>query len=226
MSDKLSTLFKKCAQEIEYVNVNDWVSYAFVQEGTHLYIYFQGSSEKKDWQANFDFWPVFFKRRPYKNMAFSYKVHRGFLTAWKEVEDIIIEKIKDPAWTDITVIGYSHGGALCQFAVECVWFYRPDLREGHMRGYAFEAPRIFAQWRFPKQLRERWKDLYIIRDGSDLVTHVPPVLFGYRHIGKIIKIKGDPSLVTEKWIPTCIKYHYPQVVYDGLLKMEAGEQKE
>ena len=159
-------------------------------------------------------------------MAFPYKVHRGFLAAWKEVEDIIIEKVQDPIWTDITVVGYSHGGALCQFALECVWFYRPDLRDGHMRGYAFEAPRIFAQWNYPEQLRERWKDLYIIRDGSDLVTHVPPVLFGYRHIGKIVNIKGDPSLVDKKWLPKCIKYHYPQVVYDGLLKMEAEEQKE
>lgn len=28
-------------------------------------------------------------------MGIPYKVHRGFLAAWKEVEDIIINKIKD-----------------------------------------------------------------------------------------------------------------------------------
>ena len=53
-------------------------------------------------------------------MEVSYRVHRGFLAAWKEVEDIIIAKIKDPKWTKIVTVGYSHGGALAGFCHECV----------------------------------------------------------------------------------------------------------
>lgn len=62
-----------------------------------------------------------------------------------------------------------------------------------------------------------------MRDGSDIVTHCPPKIFGYCHVGNIIKIKGDSSLVNKWYMPKCIKYHFPQVVYDGLLKDENKE---
>ena len=212
---KLSEMFRICADPNGYHTVGDSVDYKYLEEGDSLTIFFQGSNSCTDWLRNF-----MFGKRPYKDMEVPYRVHRGFLAAWKEVEDVIVEKIKDPKWKDITVVGYSHGGALCQFAVECVWYYRPDLREGHMRGFAFEAPRIFAQWSLPDVLRERWKNLCVIRTGSDIVTHAPPVIFGYRNLGTMLKLKGDPSLVQDKWVPTCVKYHYPQVVYDALVKYE------
>lgn len=213
---KLSEMFRICDDPNGYHTVGDSVDYKYLEEGDNLMIFFQGSNSCTDWLRNF-----MFGKRPYKDMDIPYRVHRGFLAAWKEVEDIIIEKIKDPKWKDITVIGYSHGGALCQFAVECVWFHRPDLREGHMRGIAFEAPRIFAQWKLPDELKERWRNLCVIRTGCDIVTHAPPVIFGYRNIGTMLKLEGDPSLaVTDKWVPTCVKYHYPQVVYDALVKYE------
>ena len=217
---KLSELFKICDDWHDYQTVGHDVNYKFKEEGNQLYIFFQGSNSTWDWVRNFMFRAV-----PYKDMEIPYRVHKGFLSAWKEVEDIIIKKISDPKWEDITVVGYSHGGALAQFAVECVWYYRHDLRERHMRGYAFEAPRIFAQWRMPKELKKRWENLIVIRDGNDLVTHCPPIIFGYRNLGSFLKIKGDPSLVKERWVPKCIKYHYPQVVYDGLVKMENAEEK-
>lgn len=221
MNYKLSELFKKCAWDIHYTNVNDWVSYAFVEENSDLYIYFQGSCEVKDWLANF-----LFKRKPYKDMETPYKVHRGFLQAWKEVEDIIIAKICEDdengsyKWKHITVVGYSHGGALAAFCHECVWYWRPDLREKGLVGYGFEAPRIFGQWRLSEKLAERWNNFTVIRTNNDLVTHCPPAIFRYRHVGSIMTIEGDVSLVESKWIPDCIKSHYPQVVYDALTKLE------
>ena len=144
---KLSELFHACAYDVPYEEVGDDVNYAFVSEGRTLYIYFQGSSSISDWVRNF-----LFKTRPYKDMKIPYRVHRGFLAAWKEVEDIIIDKItsKDPNkpeefyWKHIIVVGYSHGGALAAFCHECVWFHRPDLREEGLEGYGFEAPRIYG----------------------------------------------------------------------------------
>ena len=67
-------------------------------------------------------------------MGIPYRVHRGFLAAWKEVEDIIVDKIteeqeyyssemgkrKEYKWKQIVVVGYSHGGALAAFCHECV----------------------------------------------------------------------------------------------------------
>ena len=86
-------------------------------------------------------------------------------------------------------------------------------------GFGFEAPRFYAGWHVKKELQERWDNFFIFRDGNDLVTHCPPAFFGFCHVGEIIKIKGDTALVTEKQFK-CIKYHFPQVVYDGLLKFE------
>lgn len=242
---KMSELFHRCAYDVEYEQAGQDVNYAFEEKDRTLYIYFQGSSSTTDWIRNF-----LFGKRPYKDMEIPYRVHRGFLAAWKEVEDIIIEKIKetiiidegsdhkDPEaefnehvapvieykWKKIVVVGYSHGGALAGFCHECVWFWRPDLRENGLIGYGFEAPRFFASYYCEPALEERWKNFFIIRTNCDIVTHCPPSIFGYTHVGDIIKIKGDTSLVHNK-LPRFIKSHYPEVVYDALVKFEEGNNK-
>ena len=89
-------------------------------------------------------------------MEIPYRVHRGFLEAWKEVEDIIIDKILEKdvdgnfCWKHIVVVGYSHGGALAAFCHEGVWFHRPDLREEGLEGYGLEATRIYGGWHVKK----------------------------------------------------------------------------
>lgn len=159
-------------------------------------------------------------------MEIPYKVHRGFLKCWKYVEDIIISKITELKedsdqyrWEKIIIVGYSHGGALCVLCTECVWFYRADLRKDGFKAYAFEAPRVFGAFKVPKELQERWDNLEVYRTGTDLVTHCPPCIFGYCHVGHLIKIDGDPSLVQNNK-PKCIKYHYPAVVRDALIRYE------
>ena len=216
---KLSKLFSECAWEVSYKTVGDSVNYAFLTEGNNLYIYFQGSSQISDWVRNF-----LFPKKPYKDMKITYRVHRGFLAAWKEVEDIIIKKITEKEnneykWKHITVVGYSHGGALAGFCHECVWYYRPDLRENGLEGYGFEAPRFFGSFKVKKELKERWEKFTVIRTNNDLVTHCPPAIFGFCHVGKLLKMKGNIKLVKNK-LPKCIKAHYPQVVYDALIKIE------
>lgn len=217
---KLSQLFYKCAYEVSYSKAGEDVDYAFVEDGNTLYIYFQGSMSITDWIRNF-----LFGKKPYKDMEISYRVHRGFLAAWKEVEDIIIAKVCEDddngyKWKHIVIVGYSHGGALAAFCHECVWFWRPDLREAGLEGYGFEAPRIYAGFKVKKALKERWEKFTIIRDNNDIVTHCPPSIFGYSHVGEIIKVSGDPSLVNKWYLPKCIKSHFPEVVFDGLTKEE------
>ena len=215
---KLSKMFHRCAYDVGYSTVGHDVNYAFVEEEGALYIYFQGSSSTMDWIRNF-----LFDKQPYKDMAIPYRVHRGFLAAWKEVEDLVIAKITEKVgdeyrYKKIITVGYSHGGALAAFCHECVWYHRPDIRD-QIEGYGFEAPRIYAGWRVKPALRERWERFKIIRDNNDIVTHCPPVIFCYTHVGDIIKVHGDVKLV-DGWIPRCVKSHYPQVVYDGLVKAE------
>ena len=123
-------------------------------------------------------------------------------------------------WQKIIVVGYSHGGALAAFCHECVWFWRPDLREAGLVGYGFEAPRIYAEYRVKPELKERWATFTVVRTNNDLVTHCPPSIFKYHHVGHMLKVKGDASLVKKWYVPKCIKAHFPEVVYDALIKME------
>ncbi len=236
MKLKLSDLFYNCAYWVHYETVGDGVSYAFVESDDTLYIYFQGSYETIDWWRNFFFFPK--KKNPYKDMDISYKVHGGFLAAWKEVEDIVINKITEKSsklifdnksstfkekinyrWKEIIVVGYSHGAALAGLCHECIWFWRPDLRKEGLEGYGFEAPRFYAGFKVKKELEERWEHFTVIRTNCDLVTHMPPWIFGFCHVGSMLKIKGDTSLVKNK-LPRCIKSHFPQVVLDALNKMK------
>lgn len=221
---KLSELFWTC-NTLGYDTVGKDVSYKFIEEDDTLYLYLQGSYEKIDWFRNFFFFPI--PRRPYKDMKVPYKVHRGFLNAWKELEDIVIKKITEKdndsfKWKKIIVVGYSHGGALSVLATECIWYHREDLRENKLFGYGFEAPRVYAGFRIKKELKERWKNFKVIRTNNDLVTHCPPKIFRFTHVGSMLNVKGDTSLVKNK-LPKCIKSHFPDIVYDALIKYELND---
>ena len=143
-----------------------------------------------------------------------FKVHRGFYECYYQVRNIILDKVYSKEWKEVTVIGYSHGGALCGFATQDIRYHFPKLK---LRGYGFESPRFV---KIKKDLKYMWDDFTVIRNGNDLVTHLPPRIFGYSDVGSMIKIKGDTKLVQKRLVPKCIKYHYQQVVIDGLKKGE------
>lgn len=217
--EKISKLFENCAYNVEYKQAGDSVNYAFVEQGDTLYIYFQGSNSISDWVRNF-----LFCKKPYKDMKIPYRVHRGFLAAWKEVEDIVIRKIKEMdynggmyKWQQIIVVGYSHGAALAGLCHECVWYWRSDLRRKGLLGFGFEAPRFYGGWKVKECLKQRWEHFTIVRCNDDIVTCCPPAIFGFCHVSKILKVKGDINLVHNK-ASRCVKSHYPEVVLDGLIK--------
>lgn len=221
---KLHELFNTLNM-IPYITTEGGVDYQFVEEGSRLYIYFEGSKQKVDWLRNFTF-----PARPYKDMGIPYRVHRGFLKCWKEIEDIIIAKITEKdgenyKYDSIIVAGYSHGGALAQFCHECVWFWRPDIRN-RCWSYGFEAPRIFFGKMNP-ELRERWANYILVRNHKDLVTHVPPKIFGFKDLGAVLHVGRFQDYRDFKVKPNleCIKSHYPQKVYDSLAEanLEIGK---
>ena len=208
----LKELFENCAYNIEYKQIGDSVNYAFVEEGKTLYVYFQGSNSTTDWIRNF-----LFTERVYK----MFRVHKGFYTAYSEARSLLLNKIYERdekanfKWLKIIIVGYSHGGALCQLFLEDCVFHRPDIKSSIL-GYAFETPRCL---KVPAKYRHLWENLTIIRNGCDLITHLPPAIFGYNHLGTMVKIKGDTSLV-ENHLPKCIKSHYPQCVLQGIKEYE------
>lgn len=225
---KLSQLFANCAWNIKYQTAGNSVNYAFQEEGDTLYIYFQGSEDIKaeggwiDWLRNFWFFPKFI--RPYEQMQYPFKVHGGFLAAWDEVKEIIQDKILELEsdnifrWKEIVIVGYSHGGALSGLCHEFCTFWRKDLHAKNLiHGFGFESPRFLHEYSVPQELASRWVNYYVIRNNKDIVTHVPPWLLCFKHVGKLVAMKTDTKNYRK---PKCIGAHYPDAVYDSLLQYE------
>ena len=178
---KLLQLFQKCV-DCEYIHVENSGDYYIERQGSTLYIYLECSNGSTDWKNNFDF-----PAKPYKRMGRTvWFAHRGFLKVWKSIENYLAPFIKDETIKNIVTVGYSHGAALAVLCHEYVWYNRPDLRN-NIEGYGFGCPRVF--WGFKStRLKQRWERFTVIRNIDDIVTHVPPFLFGFSHIGTMIKI--------------------------------------
>ena len=190
----MKSLFKKFSDCLaaSYTTVENEGDFAVERRGKTLTIYFEWSDGKTDWKHNFMF-PV----KPYRDMKNLWFCHRGFLKVWKAIEPHLAEKICNRNITKIDIVGYSHGGAIAQLCYEYVKFNRPDVE---VTGVGFGAPRVF--WGFAsKEIKKRFEGFLVIRNGKDLITHLPPVLFGFRHLGKVVKVGKSKGV---------IKDHYPE----------------
>ena len=175
---KLSALFNRI-RSVPYARTESDGSYYFERRGNTLYLFFQESVEKKDWRNNFDF-----PAKPYRDMEIKWYVHRGFLRVWKEIKERVKEQIADETVKKIVVAGYSHGAAIAVLCYEFCVFHRPSAA---VVGYGFGCPRVLFGFP-PKEIRDRFCNFYVIRNSSDIVTHLPPKCFGYRHVGNILHI--------------------------------------
>lgn len=194
--------FKNCLNNRYIVCENDG-SYMLERKDNKLTIYFEGSNGHVDWKNNFDF-----PAKPYRDMKNMWFCHRGFLKVWKSIEKCICGDIMDLSIEEIEIVGYSHGGAIAQLCYEYVRFNRPDVKAS---GYGFGAPRVF--WGFArKDVRERFKGFIVVRNGKDIVTHVPPVLFGFRHICEVKEIGESLGLIRD---------HYQDRYISGLSNEES-----
>ena len=240
----LIDLFDTCANRRNYTTVKSddgkyEVDYKFLEddESRTLYIFFEPSDGDVDWRVNFSYW-----RKPYKDMKIKYRVHGGFLQSWKMIHDEvrykIVEKRREGGfrWKRIVIAGYSHGGALAALCHECAWFEREDLREEGLIGVSFDGPRVYGGLWVPKALKTRWHNFYIIRNQNDLVTHLPPVVFFFRHVGNKVKI-GDTirpkGTVLKEWIKSSfkdkilfqelvgVKPHYPDEIRKSLMGLQS-----
>ena len=198
----LYELFYRCIN-IPYSVTGISASYAFEKTEDILYIFFESSNGKNDWNVNLDF-PVKAYKREDGKVWFA---HRGFLSIWQEIEPMLRYEINDPSLGNIITVGYSHGAAIALLCHEYIWSNRPDLRK-KIEGYGFGCPRVL--WgRKTSAVKQRWERFTVIRNIDDAVTHLPPSLLGYFHVGKLLSI-GQKG----KYSP--IEAHYEENILNEL----------
>lgn len=205
-------LFERCLNAT-YIHTAESGDYAIEVEGDTIYLLFEWSDGKEDWLNNFAF-PV----KPYKGMDATWFCHGGFLKVWKAMRDDIegsiaeILSIYGGQISKIYCIGYSHGAAIAVLATEDMeWLYGEKYT---VQGFGFGTPRVL--WGIvPKAVKTRLKHFISIRNIPDIVTHVPPMIFGYRNVNlnKIGKF-GKYGL---------IKAHYASAYTTELANISQGE---
>lgn len=191
----LLKLFKRCLNA-NYVHTAEGGDFAIETDGDTLYLLFEWSDGKEDWVSNFAF-----PAKPYKRMGVVWFCHGGFLKVWKAMQDEIEARVSDTLKrypiTHIECVGYSHGAALAVLATEDMAYLYGDKYT--VKGYGFGAPRVL--WGVvPKVIKERLSCFTTVRNIPDIVTHVPPCLFGFRNAGKMFKIG---------WVGP-VKSHFPE----------------
>jgi hypothetical protein len=191
----LHEMFAECLAR-PYTTVENGASFdARIEDGT-LYLFFEPSNGREDWNNNLNF-----RVRPYDDMKPAWYCHAGFLRVFKSVLPYLEPYIEDRLVRRIVTVGYSHGGALAILCHEAAVFRRPDLRD-HIKTFAYGAPRVlFAP--VPRAVKKRFRELYLVQNEGDLVTHLPPAVLGFRHVGNIISIG-------EKGTYTAIDAHRPE----------------
>lgn len=209
--ETLSQLFERCVTA-DYIHVENSGDYALQREGNTLYLLLEKSDGTFDWINNFRFLARTYKKA-YKNMKTKWRCHRGFLSVWKAIEPYVADSLLDPTVEKIIIVGYSHGAAVAGIAHEYVWFNRPDLRESGLESFGFGAPRFYGGFKVKKGLKERWAYYHPIRNHTDVVTHLPPKIFGYCHVNDVI-------VVGKKAKYNIISSHFWQNIYWELVMKE------
>lgn len=209
----LRQLYDRCLNA-SYTHVEHDGDFAIEREGDKLFLLLEWSDGGADWANNFKFFA-----KPYKHMEIKWYCHRGFLRVWKSIEGYVKDQLLDPTVKEIVIVGYSHGAAIAGIAHEWVWYNRPDLREGGLVSYGFGAPRFYWGFKVKKALKERWKDFHPVRNLDDIVTHVPPVIFGFRHTNDLI-------IIGEKGKYNSIDAHRQGSYQEELSKYESEKENE
>ncbi len=138
------------------------------------FIAFQGSATPEDAWLDINFLPKKYDAALY---------HRGFLKAfsllWHDLEKLST-KI-DPQ--KLIICGHSLGGALAQLL---------STKINHHATFTFGAPRVAF---LPKTSQHK-PTIHRYVNNSDVITALPPALFGFQHLGQINYIDANQNILT------------------------------
>ena len=201
----MKRLFERC-RSADWGEANPYaVHWAVERDGDTAYLFVRESSGLDSWlRVNLRFWP----------REGSY--HIGFHDAWKSIRGEVLKEARKALVLDgakrLVVAAFSKGAAIATVA-------HPDLAKefGAVETVAFGSPRVVT-WRGVQ--RHDWSGLKRVYVRGDGVTHLPPAILGFKHVGKgepigwlgllITPISGPLALVWRgvlhhpKWYERCL----------------------
>lgn len=182
---ELLQYFQACL-EADYIHEANGASWTVEDRGEEVWILFEKSNGITDWMNNLQYHAV-----PYREMNPVWQCHSGFLKVWKSVKPHLEGPVAEAKRRGrrVRVIGYSHGAAIAVLCHEWIYYRFPALRQS-LCGFGFGCPRVLYGC-VSQNLAQRWKKFYVVRNGEDAVTHLPPRALGYCHVGNLVAIGKD-----------------------------------
>lgn len=175
----LSELFLRCLR-IPYTHLSGGLDYAVCQTPSGVELYLEASDGCSDWQRNLDFPAVAYCRAGQP----VFYAHRGFLQAHRALIPILDDLLADKRLHELRIVGYSHGAALALLAYEYVGYCRPDIV---LAGVGFGCPRVLFGVR-RRGMQARLSGFLRVKNLDDIVTHLPPAVLGYYHVGRLLEL--------------------------------------
>ncbi len=155
----------------------------------YFVVAFQGSVSKEDWDDNFKFKLESFNEKmitPY-DVKSNIKVHKGFLEQWMNVRDLLFKKFEESGKEKAIFLGHSLGAALSTLASLDFQYNYLRLQKNEILNFAFALPRV-GNSDFVKSYNNRVPNTYRFNYLNDIVTRVPPVWLGYKHVSNTIEL--------------------------------------
>jgi predicted lipase len=135
---------------------------------------------------------------PYGNARSKIRVHYGFLRSYKSVRETIHTIVEEtiahnnPTIPVIT-IGHSLGGALANLCALDLQYQFSEGKFKHISRYVKSmtvgSPRV-GNGAFVKSYNKRVPHTYRFDGTRDIVTRLPPWLFGFRHVDTKFDVQG------------------------------------
>lgn len=144
------------------------------------------------------------------------EAHRGYIEKYMSVRGYILQELAESNPKEVVLVGYSAGGSIASLAFMDLKHLYPDTP---VNGITFGMVRVFnkegALW------YRSFRDNFIrVVNGRDFIPNLPPALFGYRHIGRLVRIGNRPLLSIFS-----VKDHHPGYItsLEELLQQEGIE---
>jgi hypothetical protein len=161
-----------------------------------------GSNDFKDWFDNFRI--IGTTRSGYG------RVPRGFYTNLDRLAPKIMELIKDHRDKTVTISGHSRGGAIAFLLA--IFLHRQGFRITDI--VTFGCPNV-GKSNFIREVKRIKANIRMYKNGSDLITTLPPFIFGYKKPSRQIQIGK------KRWWGTSIEDHYRESYSRVIQKIES-----